>query len=279
MYACPNCKSDLVAYRCVDCGFEALLIDGLPVFFTGSTISNRYKEIGEFYDNLYGAVENVWQQVGGRGPEFLNFVGSLVAQKNPARCLDIGCGEGFLLAALNAPEKYGLDISRQALKAATGRTEADLCLGFGEQLPYPNEHFDAVTSIGVMTHLIDDLAATREIHRVLCPAGRYIVGIYLKPSLAETIAAKLLEYIYPRPRPFDLFQWAISRAVRSIKPEVESQDPPGGPQPIRRFYTSKQLEAVLKKSGFVVEELITKIKRPSAPLPGQHFRIYILRKV
>ncbi len=279
MYVCPNCKSDLSAYHCNSCGFEAQSVDGLPSFFTGTAISNRYKQIGEFYDNLYGTTEDVWDKVAGRGPEFLKFVSSIVIQKHRARYLDIGCGEGYLLAAVTAPEKHGLDISSKALKAAASRSRAALCIGFGEQLPYPDGYFDAITSIGVMTHLIDDLAATREIYRVLSLEGRYVAGVYLQPRLTESIAAKILEYAYPRPRPLAFLNWAVQKVTRTAPCRFERHDRPQAEQPIGRLYTAEQLERVFEQAGLVLEELITKIKRPTAPLPGQHFRIYVLRKI
>jgi SAM-dependent methyltransferase len=278
MYACPNCKSDLPTARCPKCGFQSQSINGIRVFFTGSAISNRYEEIGAFYDNLYEATEDAWRQLAARGPEFVEFVASLVMQEHPIRYLDVGCGEGYILAAVNAPEKFGLDISRKAVQAASKRSMADLCIGFSEELPYPSEHFDVITSIGVITHLIDDLAATREICRALQPGGCYIAGLYLPPRLGETILAKVLEFTYPRPRPLAFVRWALHKATRSIRVTSGAHCGSEDEQPVRRYYAAKQLERMFEQAGFVVEDMITKAKMPGAPLSGQHFRIYVLRK-
>lgn len=43
------------------------------------------------------------------------------------------------------------------------------------QLPYPDAHFDVVTSNGVLEHVPDDAASLREIARILRPAGTFVL--------------------------------------------------------------------------------------------------------
>jgi SAM-dependent methyltransferase len=278
MYACPNCKSVLKTDRCTECGFEIQWADGLPEFFTGSAVSNQYKQIGTFYDNLYSETEDTWNQLAARGSEFVKFIASLVMQSQPSRYLDVGCGEGHLLSAVKVEEKYGIELSRKALRAKTVPPEAHLWLGFAEQLPNSNEYFDAGSSIGVMTHFIEDFNATKEIHRVLSSGGIYIVGVYVPARLAERILAKAIEFIYLRPKPLVLFQWTINRLLDAANPRGRRQGNCQDKQPIGRYYSANQVELLFNRAGFLVQDLITKIKRPKAPLAGQHFRIYILKK-
>jgi len=248
------------------------------VFFTASAVSNRYEEIGIFYDKLYDTTKDTWNQLAARGTEFVEFVASLVMQNRPTRYLDVGCGEGHILAAVRVEDTHGLDLSRRALQVASVSSGAHLCLGYAEQLPYPNDYFDAISSIGVMTHLIEDLDATKEIHRVLNKDGVYIVGVYVPPRLPERIIAKAIEFIYPRPRPLIFLRWTIKRVSKALQVGQTGQGDAPDKQPVGRYYTAKQVELLFKRAGFVIQELITKIKRPSAPLAGQHFRIYVLRK-
>lgn len=278
MYACPICKTHLTNNTCRRCGYEFQSFNTIPIFFTNSELSNSYKAIGEYYDNLYGTVENVWNQLAGRGLDFVNYVASLIMQYNPLRYLDVGCGEGYLLASVKAPKKYGIDISHNALEIASKHLDANLCIGFAEQLPFPTEYFDVITSIGVMTHFIEDIAATKEIYRVLRDKGYYIVGIYIPPKLTEIILNKFLEYILPRPRPISLLYWLLNKGKRLIGTKLSAELIIKDQQPIKRFYTAEKVEHLFNVSGFVIEDVITKRNKPITPLSGLHFRIYILKK-
>ncbi|MCD4670343.1 MAG: class I SAM-dependent methyltransferase [Actinomycetia bacterium] len=249
-----------------------------PAFFTDSAVSESYKEIGAFYDDFYGKMDDTWNQIASRGPEFVRFIASLVAKTCPTRYLDIGCGEGYQLAAITAPEKHGLDISCKALKVAARHSGANLGLAFAEQLPFSTGYFDAITSIGVMTHFVDDLAATREIHRVLNQAGRYIVGLFLRPAFTERIMAKISEFLYPHPTPVVFINCLKNKISSYLKGARKCDRIRKDYQPVERYYTQKSVEQLFDKAGFVVLELITKRRYPEAPLAGHHFRIYVLQK-
>lgn len=278
MYICPKCKSDLELNNCTKCDFSIQWKDNIPVFFTDSTLSKRYEEIGVFYDDLYGQGDNVWSNLAARGHEFVEFVSSLVMVGQPVRYLDIGCGEGYQLAAVDASEKFGIDISRKAVQTAGCRSGANLCVAFSEELPYRTAYFDTITSIGVMTHFIDDHAAMSEICRVLRPGGCYVVGLFISPSFTERIMGKVSEFVYPWPKPISFVRWMIRKSLRKLRvvrhPHVQRKEC----QPVERFYTCKEVEGIFKRFGFVISEVITKRKNPNTPLAGHHFRIYILLK-
>lgn len=278
-YMCPKCKSKIVANQCVQCEFTIQWSDHIPAFFSDSEISKRYKDIGSFYDTLYGRMDNVWCNLASRGHEFNKFISSIVMADQPNRYLDIGCGEGFLLADVIAPEKYGMDISINALLEAKCRTNAEVCVGFSEEMPYPTGYFDMITSIGVMTHFIDDLSATSEIYRVLRQGGRYVVGIFIPPTFIDRIWGKISEFFYPQPRPISLIHWVMKKRLQSIYARNQTAIIRKESQPVERHYTSKEVEGIFKIAGFSVSEMITKRKNPNAPLAGHHFRIYILRKI
>jgi len=103
-----------------------------------------------------------------------------VLKRPDARVLDLCCGTGDMTLALwrransGAPQIIGADFSHAMLQraAAKGRgkalrwIEADAL-----QLPFPEEHFDLVTSAFGFRNLADYDAGLREIVRVLCPDG------------------------------------------------------------------------------------------------------------
>jgi ubiquinone/menaquinone biosynthesis C-methylase UbiE len=278
IYICPKCKSDLESNKCTECDFTIRWNDSTPVFFTGSALSKRYEEIGTFYDELYGDMDNVWSNLASRGHQFDQFISSLVVADPPTRFLDIGCGEGFLLAAITAAEKFGMDISYNALRAASLRAGGNLCIGFSEEMPYQSAYFDAITSIGVMTHFIDDFTATSEIYRVLRPGGCYVVGIFIPPSFSERIAGKVPEFVYPRPKPIAFLRWLTRKGLQAVSARRQAKEECKERQPVERYYTSKQVERIFERVGFAISKVITKRNTPDAPLSGHHFRIYILHK-
>ena len=53
--------------------------------------------------------EDVWSEVGGRGPGFTEYMATLIEELAPKRHLDVGCGEGGLLNAVSASLQFGAD--------------------------------------------------------------------------------------------------------------------------------------------------------------------------
>jgi ubiquinone/menaquinone biosynthesis C-methylase UbiE len=149
-----------------------------------------------------------------------------------------------------------------------------------EELPYPSGYFDVVTSMGAMEHFIDDLSAMREIHRVLRTGGRYIVEMFMRTPLTERIRIKTSEFLYPRFRPRELARWALLRwhgPHEAGRPGAEAP-PDDVDQPVMNFYTPRSARRVFERAGFRLARLITKRTVPNAPLPGHHYRIYVLEK-
>lgn len=67
----------------------------------------------------------------------------------PHRLADLGCGEGYFTAAFCelAPEVYGLDISKLAIRAACKQSSAKFVVASTMRLPFLSEVFDTVMVI------------------------------------------------------------------------------------------------------------------------------------
>lgn len=95
------------------------------------------------------------------------------------RALELGCGTGVFLerVATSGAEIRGIDLSDELLGKARARlarfTNVSLDRGNAEELPYPDDHFDAVYGSSVLHHLDLD-AALRATFRVLKPGGRLV---------------------------------------------------------------------------------------------------------
>jgi len=103
----------------------------------------------------------------------------------PARVLDVGCGWGLNLAALERRgyRAVGLDVSRRALELLDrpGRRllEADLT----QPLPPDAEPYDAVLALDVIEHLDDDRGAVARLARLTSPGGVAVVSVPALPEL------------------------------------------------------------------------------------------------
>jgi SAM-dependent methyltransferase len=188
------------------------------------------------------------------------------------RFLEIGCGEGILLATRRNAEKFAVDLSVSAIGKASAKTDAHFSLALAERLPFPAEHFDLVTSVGVMEHFLDTGEALREIRRILKPGGHYVSLTHVELTFRDRLTRRLGEFVFPRPRPVLLARWLIRRikAARNRQQFVR--------QPIQNQYTTRGAKAWLAKSGFSVTQVLHTGKYPDLPLIGPYVVIYVARK-
>jgi ubiquinone/menaquinone biosynthesis C-methylase UbiE len=82
--------------------------------------------------------------------------------------------EGGSLAVFDIQQKF-LDHTVQA-GADRGLTSIEPTLGSAESLPYENARFDAAYLVTVLGEIPDQGRALRELHRVVKPSGRLVVG-------------------------------------------------------------------------------------------------------
>jgi SAM-dependent methyltransferase len=112
------------------------------------------------------------------------------AVRGDAVIADLGCSTGYLLSDLHArwPQALtvGVDLVASGLiKAHVEAPAAELILGDVTKLPFGDGTVDAVVSANLLEHVPDDLAALREIHRVLKPGGRAAVIVPSGPTLYD----------------------------------------------------------------------------------------------
>jgi SAM-dependent methyltransferase len=226
-------------------------------------------EIRKTYDDIYRHHTDVWVDQG-RSKDFETYFGGLVRELEHQSLLEIGCGEGSLLAALPGTRKYGIDPSMHALLRARKRSTADCSLAKCEQLPFPSEAFDVVVAVGVMEHFENIDVAASEIHRVLAPLGHYVALIQTDMTRSERIGLKIRQYLWPHFRPGALAQWFAKWLDKKIRHPIV--------QPLRKSYTLDSARACLLRNGLRVTRIITQQSEPSAPLAGSHVVILISSK-
>lgn len=159
--------------------------------------------------------------------------------------LDIGCGNGWLVTnfARHGALVHGLDLTEHAIEltgkrlALEGLT-ADLCTANAEALPFPSDHFDYVTSAGVLHHTPDTPQAIREALRVTRQGGRGMISLYYKHLLFKP-------WVWALTRPLlkQLFRSVPGReqfvCVREVDDLVRMYD--GNNNPIGKAYSRAEV--------------------------------------
>ena len=105
----------------------------------------------------------------------LNFIFESIGTRR-SRFLDNGCGVGLYVQRLQTEirQVFGLEFDHgQALEAV--QLSDTILRGAGEQLPFPDNSFDAMLSHEVIEHVQDDRLAIAEMIRVLSPGGRLVI--------------------------------------------------------------------------------------------------------
>lgn len=141
----------------------------------------------------------------------------LYAQRRDLRILDAGCGTGGNVQFLQRyGQVVGLDLAAEALKRGILRMSGRCLRGSVLSLPFGDASFDLVTSFDVLYHrnVTDEVAALREVWRVLRPGGRLLLRL---PA-------------------YEFLRSKHDRAVHT-----------------RRRYTAHDVQALLRRAGFMVE--------------------------
>lgn len=136
------------------------------------------------YDEFYAIERTHWWAVGTRGIFRMLLERALGGARDPL-LMDVGCGTGVTLEEFGRLGWIcGLDLSGRALAYTKKRdpslpvVQADL-----RNLPIASGSLDVVLAFDVIEHLDDDVAAAREIHRVLKPGGIAILNVPAFTSL------------------------------------------------------------------------------------------------
>jgi len=145
-------------------------------------------EYFEFYDTLRELNESV--EFSYRLHEYGAFAGKKV--------LDVGSGNGYVLSryAREGADVYGVDLTPTAVELCRRRFElmnldGTFTVASAEALPFADETFDCVCSMGVVHHTPDTEKALDEIYRVLKPGGRLVLMVYHRNSVLYQVNFRL----------------------------------------------------------------------------------------
>jgi len=153
-------------------------------------LKNKGIPISGFSSKLYDRY-NKW---GGFGEAFRRRIVDAVSLKPGESVLDCGCGTGTLALIAKrqvGPEGtvHGIDLSPDQLRIAETKAQREnINIAFQEgsidELPFPDESFDAIFSTLMIHHVPEDVkrAAFCEMRRVIKPGGRIVIVDFGPPK-------------------------------------------------------------------------------------------------
>ena len=154
-----------------------------------------------------------------------------IASEQPGRVLDWGCGLGQITSLLRArgvetePFDYKEDVAEPTRRPLEHYPdEQALHSNDPVKLPYGDDEFDTVLSLGVLEHVADPDASLDEVARVLKPGGTF--------------------YVYKLPNRFSYLEWIAKKLGLYYH----------GKLPYDRLYDKRRTISILERHGFEVVE-------------------------
>jgi demethylmenaquinone methyltransferase/2-methoxy-6-polyprenyl-1,4-benzoquinol methylase len=174
----------------------------------------------------------------------VNELAATLADPN-ARLLDVACGTGDLAIALNekaAATVTGTDFCRPMLEIAQAKSSTlprpiEYIEGDAMQLPFPDEHFDAVTIAFGLRNLSNFSGGLKELRRILKPGGRLVVLEFSAPIVPGF--GKLFNFYFSHILP------RIGGAVSGSRGAYEYL-----PDSVSRFPNQAGLQRLMEETGF-----------------------------
>jgi SAM-dependent methyltransferase len=157
----------------------------------------------DFYERYYELEDRHWWFVG-RREVLLSVLAQRLGDQRDLSTLDFGCGTGTMAGHL---ARFGhvqaVDSDAEAVAFCRRRGLSEVRQMQGSILPFGDGEFDLVTSFDVLEHIEDDLAALRELRRVLKPGGTLLCAVPAFPFLwgiQDEISHHFRRYVRPQLR-------------------------------------------------------------------------------
>jgi demethylmenaquinone methyltransferase/2-methoxy-6-polyprenyl-1,4-benzoquinol methylase len=146
----------------------------------------KKEQVAQMFDNISGNYDDLNRVISfGIDVKWRKKVLQLVANKKPEKVLDIATGTGdlaILMTSTTATEIVGLDISAGMLEVGKNKiaqknlsSKIEMVLGDSENIPYPDDYFDAITVAFGVRNFETLEKGLSEILRVLKPNGIFVI--------------------------------------------------------------------------------------------------------
>lgn len=148
----------------------------------------------------------------------LDLIDRNVRKNSTQKILDIGCGSGLMLNALDgAGRAFGMDMSDDAISFSREIFKGEVKKGFlPDEIPYDKNFFDLVVALDVIEHVDQDVESLKAIRSRIAENGKAVITV-----------------------PAYMFLWSAFDELNEHK----------------RRYTLPELNEKLKAAGFTVEKI------------------------
>jgi ubiquinone/menaquinone biosynthesis C-methylase UbiE len=191
----PDTKKPLLQIRREDRDFlapegsgrEYPVLDGIPLFVPEGEMTGSNRKYQEFYDkiaffyDLYIALISLLCRRKSWRAARSELIRQVAGVRPGDRILEVGIGTGLYLELFPRDTPYaGVDISWKMLSRCRRRAmrlqrKVRLCLAQAEALPFQDESFDVVFSVGGFNFFTDRQAALNEMIRVARPGTTILI--------------------------------------------------------------------------------------------------------
>jgi SAM-dependent methyltransferase len=148
----------------------------------------------------------------------LDAIDRFTTKRDDVKILDIGCGSGLMLNALERlGQTHGMDMSDDAISFSKEIFSGDVKKGsLPNQVPFQANFFDLITALDVVEHVEQDVKALAALHSHLTPGGKAVITV-----------------------PAYMFLWSAFDDINEHK----------------RRYTLRELKGKLIEAGFTIEKI------------------------
>lgn len=186
-FRCVHCSGEVPliehtgrVYRCTDCSAPYSINDGIVTLTDVANDRDYPAPLIELVTDV--EQRHFWFEA--RNDVILSTIRRTTGSVAGMRVLDIGCGTGFVTAALERAgmEAWGIDMHRAALVYARSRLRGPLFSNDAATLPFFRD-FELASLFDVIEHLDDDAGAIHQAATVLRPNGAVVVTVPAGPHL------------------------------------------------------------------------------------------------
>jgi SAM-dependent methyltransferase len=140
----------------------------------------------------------------------------------PGRMLDLGCGTGWFLCDMRARgwETHGVEISKSAAEVGRKTCGVDIFAGTLKEANFPSDYFDYIRANHSFEHISCPDQTLDEIHRILRPGGKLLLGVPNVDSLNARIFRQYWWYFGAPVHPFTYSVATLSQFLKKHRFEV-----------------------------------------------------------
>lgn len=140
----------------------------------GESADPTYAQVRRFYDEVYCNDGAAPRRVSGH----LHRLVRRLCMATGVRVLDVACGIGAWLRAVRerGAAVAGIDLLKRAIRVCRAQVpEGEFHVCPTERLRFGDGEFDLVTCLGSLEHLVDPVAALKEMRRGAYPKARFLL--------------------------------------------------------------------------------------------------------